>query len=73
MNYHNVRKNVLDINSEKPVRERIDNQEGELKLQNKGDKIVSHAHTCIHMYVHTFSKKNHLIMVNLFKVLITSY
>ena len=34
-------KHVLDINSEKPVRERIDNEEGELKLQDKGDKIVS--------------------------------
>ena len=37
-------KHVLDINSEKPVRERIDNQEGELKVEDdayKGDKVVS--------------------------------
>ena len=34
-------KHVLDINSEKPFRERIDNQEGELKVQDTGDRIVS--------------------------------
>ena len=34
-------KHVLDISSEKPVKERIDNQEGELKVPDKWEKIAS--------------------------------
>ena len=34
-------KQMLDINSEKLVTERIDNQKGELTFPDRGDKIVS--------------------------------